>query len=71
VTVTHYNSSKGPKLIADMPYAYLRNAINVVEGQLALGMIGREAELAAMVERRTALDREFAEREAQQVGVGA
>lgn len=58
-SVTIYQSSKGPRVIAEMPYPYLCNAIRAlerwIEGETATE---RLPELDAMRARRAALDAE-------------
>ena len=76
MAATHYQSSKGPRLIAEMPFTYLNNAIAVIEGQIACGITkadgsDRADELEAMKARRAHLDAMHREAEAAQVGVGA
>ena len=63
-----YQSSKGPRLIADLPYGYLCNALRVIKG---LDDPSRADEIESMEARRDELDRLFKEREAESVGVGA
>ena len=76
MAATHYQSSKGPRLIAEMPFTYLKNAIAVIEGQIACGVEkagggDRADELEAMKARLADLDALHREAEAAQVGVGA
>lgn len=52
MTTTHYQGSKGPALIADMPYPHLRNALQKLEREAP----ERDGEITAMRARLAHLD---------------
>lgn len=62
MTATHYNSSKGPKAIADMPLPYANNALLKLQRERQDD--SRDAEIEALAAHVTRLSEEAAERAA-------
>ena len=56
-----YQSSKGPRRIADMPYPHLVNAIGVLDAIVGSGGVDRRAELDAMLADLAKRDEGYAE----------
>ncbi len=55
--IEFYQSSKGPRRIADMAYPHLANAIRNLQGAVDNGWADdRRDELAAMIRRRDEMD---------------